>query len=80
MDLHSNFSHNIKGIKINPKYSGSISRINWDAKKENLKSRFPVLTDDDLHYDNNGREGMLQRLKAKLGMSSDELHMTILTL
>jgi hypothetical protein len=53
---------------------------NWDSKKSNFKARFPFLTDEDLHCEQNQTEGMFEKLENKLGMSPDELQITILSL
>ena len=49
---------------------------NWESKKDNFKTRFPILTDSDLVF----QDTMIENLQRKLGMSSDELSITILTL
>jgi hypothetical protein len=54
--------------------------LNWEAKKGNLKARFSILTDSDLHYESDKKDEMLNRLATKLGMSADELQITIITL
>jgi hypothetical protein len=53
---------------------------NWEAKKNNFKARFPVLTDSDLVYDQNEPQIMLKKLETTLHMNGDELYITILTL
>jgi hypothetical protein len=54
--------------------------LNWQSKKENFKARYPVLTDSDLVYETPGKESMLENLRTKLGMTTDELSMIIMTL
>lgn len=53
-----------------------LSQINWESKRENLKRRFPALSDADLCPSS---IGTLKNVAVKLGLSSDELQMVILT-
>lgn len=53
---------------------------NWEAKKNNLKTRYPSLTDADLYFSNEGKGKMMKNLEVKLGMTPDELFITIATL
>ena len=53
-----------------------LSQLNWESKRDNLKRRFPVLSDDDLAASSGGS---LHILAQKLGLSGDELQMVILT-
>ena len=45
----------------------------WDKKKEKLKQRFPVITDEDLHYREGKEKEMIEMLGYKLGKSKQEL-------
>jgi len=45
----------------------------WDKKKEKLKQRFPVITDDDLRYHEGKEKEMIEMLGYKLGKSKQEL-------
>jgi uncharacterized protein YjbJ (UPF0337 family) len=45
----------------------------WDKKKEKLKERFPVITDEDLHYREGKEKEMIEMLGNKLGKSKLEL-------
>jgi uncharacterized protein YjbJ (UPF0337 family) len=45
----------------------------WDKKKEKLKERFPVITDEDLHYREGKEKEMIEMLGNKLGKSKQEL-------
>ena len=45
----------------------------WDKKKEKLKQRFPVITDEDLRYHEGKEKEMIEMLGYKLGKSKQEL-------
>jgi hypothetical protein len=60
--------------------TNSINQINWESKKENLKAKFPILTDEDLDYECGQKDNMFIKLKAKLGLSDDELTISIITI
>jgi hypothetical protein len=45
----------------------------WDKKKEKLKVKFPVITDEDLHYQEGKEKEMIEMLGYKLGKSKLEL-------
>jgi hypothetical protein len=45
----------------------------WDKKKEKLKERFPVITDEDLRYREGKEKEMIEMLGNKLGKSKLEL-------
>jgi uncharacterized protein YjbJ (UPF0337 family) len=45
----------------------------WDKKKEKLKERFPVITDEDLRYHEGKEKEMIEMLGNKLGKSKLEL-------
>jgi hypothetical protein len=45
----------------------------WDKKKEKLKQRFPVITDEDLRYLEGKEKEMIEMLGNKLGKSKQEL-------
>jgi hypothetical protein len=45
----------------------------WREQKILLKRRFPILSDEDFHFEEGKRETMLQRLEAKLGINKSEL-------
>ena len=46
---------------------------NWDGQKEKLKQKFPILTDDDLLFEEGKRGEMLGKLEVKLGKTKEEL-------
>jgi uncharacterized protein YjbJ (UPF0337 family) len=52
----------------------------WDARKDRLKEKFPLLTDDDLILDQGNREEMFGNLRAKLDLTEEELHEIIIAL
>ena len=45
----------------------------WDKKKEKLKQRFPIITDEDLRYREGKEKEMIEMLGYKLGKSKQEL-------
>jgi uncharacterized protein YjbJ (UPF0337 family) len=45
----------------------------WDKKKEKLKQKFPLITDDDLSYGEGKEKEMIELLGYKLGKSKQEL-------
>ena len=45
----------------------------WNKKKEKLKQRFPVITDEDLRYHEGKEKEMIEMLGNKLGKSKQEL-------
>ena len=45
----------------------------WDKKKEKLKEKFPVITDEDLLYNEGKEKEMIEMLGNKLGKSKLEL-------
>ena len=45
----------------------------WNKKKEKLKQRFPVITDEDLRYIEGKEKEMIEMLGNKLGKSKQEL-------
>jgi len=45
----------------------------WDKKKEKLKQKFPIITDEDLSYNEGKEKEMIEMLGYKLGKSKQEL-------
>jgi hypothetical protein len=45
----------------------------WDNKKEKLKQRFPIISDEDLSYREGKEKEMIEMLGYKLGKSKQEL-------
>jgi len=45
----------------------------WREQKVLLKRIFPVLSDEDFHFEEGNKESMLKRLEAKLSKSRTEL-------
>jgi hypothetical protein len=45
----------------------------WDKKKEKLKEKFPIITDEDLSYNEGKEKEMIELLGYKLGKSKQEL-------
>ena len=47
----------------------------WREQKIMLKRRFPILSDEDFLFVEGNRDGMLERLEAKLGKTKSELEL-----
>jgi hypothetical protein len=45
----------------------------WDQKKEKLKEKFPIITDEDLQFNEGKEKEMIEMLGYKLGKSKQEL-------
>lgn len=45
----------------------------WDKKKDKLKEKFPIITDDDLRFRERKEKEMIEMLGNKLGKSKQEL-------
>jgi hypothetical protein len=45
----------------------------WDKKKEKLKEKFPLITEEDLRYQEGKEKEMIEMLGNKLGKSKLEL-------
>ena len=45
----------------------------WNGKKEKIKQKFPIITDDDLIYNEGKEKEMMEILGYKLGISRQEL-------
>jgi hypothetical protein len=52
----------------------------WNVKKEKLKDKFPIITDQDLNFHDGREKEMLEILGFKLGKSKQELLYIIITL
>jgi uncharacterized protein YjbJ (UPF0337 family) len=52
----------------------------WDEKKEKLKEKFPVITDEDLRFREGKEKEMIEMLGNKLGKSKLELLSIITTI
>jgi len=51
--------------------------ISWEEKKERLKTIFPAITDNDLHFNDGKEMVMIEKLAYKLGKTTDELRYII---
>jgi hypothetical protein len=47
----------------------------WREQKILLKRRFPILSDEDLSFEEGHKETMLEKLQLKLGKSKTELEL-----
>jgi uncharacterized protein YjbJ (UPF0337 family) len=45
----------------------------WNEKKEKLKQKYEIITDDDLIFNDGKEKEMLEILSYKLGKTQDEL-------
>jgi len=52
----------------------------WNEKKEKLKQKYQIITDEDLHFREGKEKEMIEMLGSKLGKSKDELRKIITTL
>ncbi len=50
---------------------------NWYIKKAKLKKRYPILTDNDLSYDEVKNGTIWDKLKIKFGLDKEELQKII---
>lgn len=46
----------------------------WREQKVMLKRRFPILRDEDFHYESDDKESMLEKLCIKLNMTRVEIN------
>ena len=53
---------------------------NWSEQKGKLKTKFSILTDADLNFEEGKREEMLDRVQIKLGKNKEELAAIIASL
>ena len=53
------------------------AKINWNDRKEKLKQKFIFLMDNDLMFEEDTKDKMLEKLQAELGMTKDELNKII---
>ncbi len=49
----------------------------WNEKKEKLKHKYTVITNDDLHFREGKENEMMEKLGRKLGKSKEELRQII---
>jgi uncharacterized protein YjbJ (UPF0337 family) len=56
------------------------SSKNWTEQKPLLKSKFPILTDDDLHFKEGKKDEMMTCIQKKIGKSKEELQSIIAAL
>ena len=45
----------------------------WSEQKSKLKVQFPILTDEDLQYENGKKDEMFARVQTKIGKTKEEL-------
>jgi|OpeIllAssembly_1097287.scaffolds.fasta_scaffold103154_2 uncharacterized protein YjbJ (UPF0337 family) len=53
------------------------AKINWNDRKEKLKQKFIFLMDNDLMFEEDTKDKMLEKLQKELGMTKDELNKII---
>jgi hypothetical protein len=52
----------------------------WNGKKEKLKQKYTIITDEDLHFNEGKEKEMIEMLGYKLGKTKEELRNIIATL
>ena len=52
----------------------------WEKKKTKLKQKFPILNDDDLHFQEGKEREMMEMIGRKLGKTKQELLYIIVAL
>ncbi len=52
----------------------------WNGKKEKIKQKYPILTDEDLNFHEGKEAEMIEMLGYKLGMTREEMRQTIAAL
>jgi hypothetical protein len=63
-----------KNTVINPFSRATPSmKEKWDIQKAKFKKKYPSLTDSDLRYDEGKKGDMYEKIRIKLGISSEEL-------
>jgi len=50
---------------------------NWNEQKAKLKTKFAVLTDNDLMFEEGKKDEMMAKLQIKLGQTKEQLHKII---
>jgi len=49
----------------------------WEDKKEKIKQKYPIITDDDLIFYEGKEKEMVERLGFRLGISIEEMREVI---
>jgi hypothetical protein len=52
----------------------------WNEKKEKLKQKYTIITDEDLHFQDGKENEMMEMLGYKLGKTKEELRNIITSL
>jgi len=52
----------------------------WNGKKEKIKQKYPIITDEDLSFHDGKEIEMMEMLGFKLGKTIDEMRRIIITL
>lgn len=52
----------------------------WNGKKEKIKQKYPIITDEDLNFYEGKEVEMVEMLGYKLGKTIDEMRQIIATL
>ena len=53
------------------------TKASWDTQKVKLKAKYPNLSDGDLHFDQGKKDKMMNKIRTKLGKTTDELNKII---
>ena len=49
----------------------------WEDKKEKIKQKYPIITDDDLIFYEGKEKEMIEQLGVKLGITIEEMRSVI---
>lgn len=49
----------------------------WEDKKEKIKLKYPIITDDDLFFYEGKEKEMVEQLGARLGITIEEMRKVI---
>jgi hypothetical protein len=70
----------IKSTAVQQFAASANSKIeNWYIQKAKLKKRYPILTDNDLSYDDAKNGTIWNKLKIKFGLNKEEVQKIIST-
>jgi len=64
----------------NPTVTTAPVKEDWNEQRDKLKAQFPVLTDQDLQYEEGKKDEMLNNIQVKLGKTKEEMAAIFLSL
>jgi len=50
-----------------------LNKDSWEPWKERIKTHYPELTDEDLHYEEGKEEDLLHRIEDRIGKTAEEI-------